>query len=385
MSYYNNYFYQTSPTYMGRGAVIQLGIEAQKRGLKKFLIVTDAFIASSFIIEKVKASLDAVGAEYVIYDGCNVDPYDTKVYEAYDLAQKENVDGLIGVGGGGPMDAAKSVAILLDNGGPLNKYYMSYPPKSIIPLFEVATTTGTGSENTCFSVISDTTTGTKKVPYRDPDLAICDPDFVDSLPPDLTACTGMDAFAHAAETMTGLIQCSKTDALCGYGIKLLMENLETAVKDGSNKEARDNLMIASNLIGIGFGVMGCHLGHAIGQCIGAAYHTAHGISCAWPLGATMKYCAKTEANKVKMVADYMGLKYADDISDEDIGQLVCDEIDALMKRINVKPMTDYGITREGLIGIADIVMADNCWPVIPTPLTKEELEEMLGEIFDMNS
>ena len=385
MSYYNNYFYQTSPTYMGRGAVKQLGIEAQKRGLKKFLIVTDAFIASSFIIEKVKASLDAVGAEYVIYDGCNVDPYDTKVYEAYDLAQKENVDGLIGVGGGGPMDAAKSVAILLDNGGPLNKYYMSYPPKSIIPLFEVATTTGTGSENTCFSVISDTTTGTKKVPYRDPDLAICDPDVVDSLPPDLTACTGMDAFAHAAETMTGLIQCSKTDALWGYGIKLLMENLETAVKDGSNKEARDNLMIASNLIGIGFGVMGCHLGHAIGQCIGAAYHTAHGISCAWPLGATMKYCAKTEANKVKMVADYMGLKYADDISDEDIGQLVCDEIDALMKRINVKPMTDYGITREGLIGIADIVMADNCWPVIPTPLTKEELEEMLGEIFDMNS
>ena len=369
---------------MGRGAIKQLGIEAKERGLKKFLIMTDAFISGSYIMDKVKASLDAEGIEYVVYNGVNVDPADTKVYEAYDMAKAENVDGLIGVGGGGPMDAAKSVAILLDNGGPLNKYYMSYPPKSIIPLFEVATTTGTGSENTCFSVISDTETGTKKVPYRDPDLAICDADLVDELPADLTACTGMDAFAHAAETMTGLIQNPKTDALCGYGIRLLMENLETAVKDGTNKKARENLMIASNLIGIGFGVMGCHLGHAIGQCIGAAYHTAHGISCAWPLGATMKYAAKTEAKKVKMVADYMGLKYPEDISDEGIGQLVCDEINALMKRINVKPMTDYGITREGLIGIADIVMQDNCWPVIPTPLTKPELEELLGEVFDAN-
>ena len=384
MSYYNNYFYQTCPTYMGKGAVKQVGIEAVNRGIKKFLIVTDKFIGGSFIVDSVKATLDEVGVGYVVYDEVNVDPLDTKVYEAFDLAQKEGVVGLIGVGGGGPMDAAKSVAILLDNGGPLNKYYMSFPPKSIIPLFEIPTTTGTGSENTCFSVISDTETGTKKVPYRDPDLAICDPSFAYELPADLTACTGMDAFAHAAETMTGLIQNPKTDALCGYGIKLLMENLERAVKDGHDYEARDNLMIASNLIGIGFGVMGCHLGHAIGQCIGAAYHTPHGISCAWPLGITMKYAAVSEGEKVKMVADYMGLKYDEDISDEGIGQLVCDEINALMKRINVKPMTAYGITREGLIGIADIVMADNCWPVIPRELTKPELEEMLGEIFDAN-
>lgn len=192
----------------------------------------------------------------------------------------------------------------------------------------------------------------------------------------------MDAFAHAAETITGLIQNPHTDALCSYGIRELVKWMPVVVEDPSNKEGRDHLMSASNLIGIGFGEMGCHMGHAIGQCIGAAFHTAHGISCAWPLPATMEYCAVTEADKVKLVADSMGLEYPEDISNEAIGKLVSDAISDFMRKVHIKPMSEYGITRDALIGIADIVMADNCWPVIPRPLTKAELEELLGKVYD---
>ena len=385
MSYKINYYESTCYTWMGAGAVKKVGEAAKEKGLKKMLIVTDPFLGSSPIVEKVKASLDAEGVGYVVFDKCNVDPLDTVVYEAAELGKQEGIDGIIGLGGGSPMDAAKSIGILQTNPAPLSQYYGVFAPNPTVPIFESPTTTGTGSESTFYSVISDTTTNTKKVPFQKADLAICDPELTYDLPAELTAATAMDAFAHAAECMTGLIQCPKTDALCGWGIKLLMENVETAVHDPHNEKARENMMIASNLIGAGFGVMGCHLGHAIGQCMGAAFHTTHGISCAWPLPAVMEYAAVSEPEQVKLVADYMGLTYDPDITPEGIGKLVSDEIKALMKRIHIKPMTEYGITREAMVGIADIVMADNCWPVIPRPLSKAQLEEMLGDIWDYNS
>jgi alcohol dehydrogenase class IV len=368
---------------MGPGSVKQVGISAKEKGITKMMIVTDPFLAKQEnVVGKVKKSLEDNGIEYVVFDKINVDPLDTIVYEGEEFAKAEKVNGLVGVGGGSSMDAAKSIDILMTNPRPLSQYYYSWDYKPGPPVFEVPTTTGTGSENTYYSVISDTTLNVKKVPLKKPDLAICDPELTYGLPAGLTAATGMDAFAHAAETMTGMIQCALTDALCGFGITLLMNNLPTAVEQPDNKEARDNLMIASNLIGRGFGVMGCHLGHAIGQCIGARYHTTHGISCAWPLPATMEYSAISEPEKVKMVADYMGLKYPENISNERIGKLVSEAISDFMHVVHIKPMSEYGIDRDGLIGIADIVMEDNCWPVIPRELTKPELEELLGKVYD---
>ncbi len=384
MAYPKEYYMygQKCPVYTGPGIVKEVGNQAKARGCKKVFIVTDPVLAETDIVGRVINSIEDAGLEYVLYSDVNVDPLDTKIYEATDIAKKEEVDCIVGVGGGSSMDAAKSIDILFGNPGPLSRYYMSLDHKPSIPVFEVPTTTGTGSECTMFSVISDTQTGTKKVPYKIPDLAFCDPELTYDLPAHLTAATGMDAFAHAAETMTGLIQNPHTDALCSYGIRELVKYLPVACEEPHNIEARQHMMDASNLIGIGFGEMGCHIGHAIGQCIGAAFHTTHGISCAWALPATMEYCAVTEADKVKMVADCMGLEYPDDISNEDIGKLVSDSISAFMSRIKVKPMSEFGITRDALIGIADIVMQDNCWPVIPRELTKPELEELLGRVYD---
>ncbi len=384
MAYPKEYYTygQKCPVYTGPGIVKEVGKQAKARGCKKVFIVTDPFLATTDIVKKVTDSVTAEGLDYVVYSEVNVDPLDTVIYEATDIAKKENVDCIVGVGGGSSLDAAKSIDILFANPGPLSRYYMSLDHKPSIPLFEVPTTTGTGSECTMFSVISDTQTGTKKVPYKIPDLAFCDPELTYDLPAHLTAVTGMDAFAHAAETMTGLIQNPHTDALCSYGIRELVKYLPIACEEPHNKEARQHMMDASNLIGIGFGEMGCHIGHAIGQCIGAAFHTTHGISCAWALPATMEYAAVTEGDKVKMVADFMGLDYPEDISNEGIGKLVSEAISAFMKKIKVQPMSEYGITREALIDIADIVMQDNCWPVIPRQLTKPELERLLGRVYD---
>ena len=384
MAYPKEYYRygQKCPVYTGAGIVKELGNQVKNYDCRKVLIVTDPQLAKTDIVEKVKNSLSEAGIAYTIYDKINVDPKDTVVEEGAVFAKEENVDGIVGVGGGSSLDGAKAIDILMTNPAPISQYYESWDYKDGPPLFLIPTTTGTGSECTFYSVISDTKLGVKKVCFKIATLGFCDPELTYGLPPSLTAVTGMDAFAHAAETITGLIQNPHTDALCSYGIRELVKWMPVVVEDPSNKEGRDHLMSASNLIGIGFGEMGCHMGHAIGQCIGAAFHMAHGISCAWPLPATMEYCAVTEADKVKLVADSMGLTYPEDISNEDIGRLVSDAISDFMRKVHIKPMSEYGITRDALIGIADIVMADNCWPVIPRPLTKAELEDLLGKVYD---
>ena len=384
MAYPKEYYTynQKCPVYTGVGIIKELGLKAREMGLTKAFVVTDKTLMEAGIAGKVIDSLKRGGVAYEIFDECNVDPLDTMVYKGAELCKASGADFIVGIGGGSPMDASKSIGILQTNEGPLSKYYMDFAPNPTLPIWEVPTTAGTGSECTFFSVISDTQTGTKKVPYHTPDMAWVDPEMTYDLPAHLTAATGLDALAHAMETMTGLIQNPHTDALCSFGIREIFKYLPIAVKEPHNYEAREHMMNASNLIGIGFGEMGCHLGHAIGQCIGGAFHTTHGISCAWALPATMEYAAKSEADKVKIIADFIGLKYDENISDEGIGKLVSNAVSDLMKEVKLQPMSEYGISREQLIGIADIVMVDNCWPVIPSPLTKAELEELLGRVYD---
>lgn len=380
MSYVH--YSQTCPTIMGSGAVEALGIKAKEYQVKKAVIVTDPGLSKTDVITKVKKSLEDQGIGYVLYDKVNVDPLDTVCEEGAEFAKKNQADAVVGVGGGSSLDCAKAVDLLLSNPAPLSQYYESWDYKECPPLFLLPTTAGTGSENTIYGVISDTALHVKKVIFKTGTCAICDPELTYGLPPALTAATGMDAFAHAAETMTGLIQNPKTDALGKYAIHKIVKWLPVAVREPGNKEAREEMMLASNMAGIAFTEMGCHLGHAIAQCMGGAFHVTHGISCAWALPATMAYAAVTEADKVKMVADAMGVAYPEDVTPEQIGTIVADAISDLMRTLELKPMSAYGITRDALIGIADIVMKDNCWPVIPRPLNKEQLEDLLGYVYD---
>lgn len=380
MGYYT--YGQKNPTFNGAGAVKEVGVQAKKFGCTKVCIVTDPGLAKTDVLPRVQKSLKDEGIRYVVFDKVNVDPLDTICEEGAEFAKQNMVDGIVGLGGGSSLDCSKAIDLLFTNPAPLSQYYESWDYKKSIPLFLVPTTAGTGSENTIYGVISDTKLNCKKVIFKVGDYAICDPELTYGLPPALTAATGMDAFAHAAETMTGLIQNPHTDALGIAAIERIVKWLPTAVKEPGNKEARAEMMLASNFAGIGFTEMGCHLGHAVAQCMGGAFHVTHGIACAWALPATIAYAAKTEDDKVKMIADAMGLSYSEDITPQAIGTLVAEAISELMKTIHLQPMSAFGITRDGLIGIADMVMADNCWPVIPSPLSKAELEEFLGQVYD---
>lgn len=373
---------QTCPTVFGNGAVSVAGDKAKEWNLKKVMIVTDAGLVKAGVVAKVQDALDKVGVESVVFDKIMADPTDTVVNEGGALGIEEKIDGIIGLGGGSPMDAAKAINILQTNPAPISKYYLTWEYKKPLPLILIPTTAGTGSENTIYSVITDSETHAKKVALATATYAICDPELTYGLPPAMTAATGMDVFAHAAESMTGVITNPMTEILAFDAIRKVVKYLPIAVEDPTNAEARYNMLLASNFAGIAFSNTCCHLGHALSQCMGAAFHVPHGISCAWALPETMAYCAKDRYDKVQGVADALGVVYEPGEPHELLGKKVADSMRNLMRKIGVKPMADYDISKEQLVGIADMILADNCFPYIPTPMTKPDVEKFLAQVYD---
>lgn len=377
-----SHYSQTCKTFLGNGAAKITGEKAKEFGCTRVLLVTDKILHELGVINPVIDSLKAAGVEYVIYDKVESDPKDTCCDAGAKVGAENKVDGVIGVGGGSVIDAAKSIDLVIVNGGRTKDWYSTWDYKPLLPLILLPTTSGTGTENTIFSVITDVDTGQKKVTFVVGSLAICDPELTYAMPKDVTSSTGIDAFAHAAEGMTGKITNPMTDLISPESIRLIMKWLPVACNDPKNPQARYEMMKAANFAGIAFSNCSCHFGHAVSQCMGAAFHVPHGISCAWALPETMAYCAEVVPDRVKMVADAMELKYAANISNSDLGLMVADGIRDLMKSLGVKSMADYGITRQQLIDIAEAVTQDNNFDLAPSKLTKAEVEMYLGKMYD---
>jgi alcohol dehydrogenase class IV len=169
--------------------------------------------------------------DYVVLCAGQLDPLDSKCQEAADLAKKSGCDGIVAIGGGSTMDCAKAADILIANPSPLYKYYGSWDYKKGVPLICVPTTAGTGSENTIYGVINATEgpdAGMKKVILYTADLAICDPVLTYKLPKALTAATGLDAFAHCAESVTCNIENPLVEVLAMDGISRVCKYLPIA-------------------------------------------------------------------------------------------------------------------------------------------------------------
>ena len=379
-------FSMTNPCIMGTGARFQLAEKAKEFGITHMFIVSDPGIEKAGVLNEPIKLLQDAGIQVTVFSKVNSDPLESMCEEGADACLAAGCDGMLAIGGGSSMDAAKAMKILLNNPKPLYQYYGSWDyQKSPIPLLCMPTTAGTGSENTIYGVINCTNgpdKGMKKVVLLTADLAICDPELTYKLPKALTAATGLDAFAHCAEAVTCNISNPYVEVLAMDGISRVCKWLPIAYNDPTNVEARQQMLFAANLGGIAFSATCCHLGHAISQQMGAVFHCPHGISCAWALPEVMAYSAKGKPDKVAMVADYLGIPYEKDDSPEVLGNKVADGIRAFMRKMDVQSIKEYGIKREDLIEICDLVMADNCFPFIPTPLNRDEVREILGRVYD---
>lgn len=264
------------------GCSEQLGEKARELGIERLLIVTDEGIANLGIMDVALHSLATSGISVAVYKGVLADPPESVVYDALALARQVDANGICGFGGGSSMDVAKLVALLCATGEDLPAVYgVGNARGERLPLIQVPTTAGTGSEVTPIAIVTtgETTKQGVVAPQLLPDLALLDADLTLGLPASVTAATGIDAMVHAIEAFTSKIKKNPySDMLAREALRLLSANIVDAVEHGGNRVTRSNMLFGSMLAGQAFANAPVAAVHALAYPLGGHYHISHGLS-----------------------------------------------------------------------------------------------------------
>jgi alcohol dehydrogenase class IV len=376
---------QLCPVIFGTGAVEQLPVKVKELGGTKALCIYDNGVKAAGISDKIIAGLAAAGIEVVTFDGVMPDAPDTVINNIGKLAQDEKVDIVIGVGGGSTLDSAKAAAILVENPLPINRYFVTtgIQFQSSTPVILVPTAAGTGSEVTLMAVLHDHELHAKNGVLKAANLAIVDPELTLTVPPAITAATGLDALSHAIEAFTSNRSNPKSDVLSLAAIKLVAENLEIAYKNGSDIASRENLSFASNIAGMAFNDASVHFGHAAAHELGVRLNVSHGVACAYTIPEVIAFSADSIPRKSVQIAEALGLKLPQGTSAEAAANAAADWIRNLMRRLRIKSLREQGISREAAVSCAQGAVENN-WFVVcaPKPVDVSVMACLIGRMYD---
>ena len=337
---------------IGIGAAKQIGAECKALGGKKALIVTDPGVVKAGLIDGIQGSLESENVETGIFDKVVAEPPFGVVDESAQMAREEGYDVIIGIGGGSSLDVAKGASLMAINKGKVLDYAgIDLVPKGGLPKILLPTTGGTGSEVTRVFVVTDEAENTKKVVYTNfnlADVAIVDPLLSVSMPPVVTADTGIDALVHAIESYVSVKATPFSDILAIEAIRLIAENLPITYAKASNLEARYNMALAASLAGLAFTSSGVGGVHGLAYVLGTEYHMSHGRSNAIMLPHVMEYNKIGGIHRFVQIAKAMG---------ENIGTLSAYEaagksihaVKNLLEAVDISiKLPDYGIHERDL-------------------------------------
>lgn len=352
------------PVLFGDRVSLQTASKLKEMGLKKVLCVFDKDLKATGIIDPILNNLRALEIQMVEYDAVIPDPPDTIVDAGGELGRQEQVDCILGIGGGSSLDTAKGINILMTNNPPITNYFSArVPQKPGVKLVLIPTTSGTGSEVTTVSVITNTGTSLKRSVSGancTADLAIVDPHLTIGLPPRITAFTGMDAFAHALEAYTSIGTTMMSDVLSEKAIELISRYLPRAVREGSDLEARTQMSFASTIAGYSFSNAYVHIGHAIAHTLGALAHVPHGIGCAIAAPPVVQFVAGIYPERIRRIGEILGLELKDSLSLQELAEAVMDGIRSLNKEIGIPTLKELGVRDSDLPEIARVSAGDSC-------------------------
>lgn len=376
---------RTSPILFGAGASGETGAKVKELGCEKVLLVTDRGVKDAGIAEGVLKSLEEAGVKTVLYDGILPDPTDRIIEEGAAVARSEGVDGVVAVGGGSVLDAAKGINVLLTNPPPISLYFgVNVPQNPGKVLVLLPTTAGTGSEVTCISVVTDTQNN-RKIGVIGPNctatLAVVDPALTLKMPPQLTAATGMDAFSHAAEALTSALANPVADILAERAVFLVSRYLPKAVENGTDLEARTQLSLAAMIAGIAFNDALPHLGHAIAHTLGARFHIPHGVACALVLPEVLEYAAEVAPHKVRLIGKAMGLELDGGMPDREAAGAVARAVKDFSAGVGIPALKDLKVEEQALLSIVPDVLKDDCAAFVPRETTAEMVGAVLRSVY----
>lgn len=293
----STFTFNTTPSLLcGPGSIAQLGERARALQCRHVMLVTDAGIVQAGLLQPALDSLAQADVAATVYDSVLADPPEALVLAATQQAVAASIDGVIGLGGGSSMDVAKLVALLAKGEEKLADIYgVGMAKGRRLPLIQVPTTAGTGSEVTPIAIITVGETEKKGVvsPVLLPDLAILDADLTLSVPPHVTAATGVDAMVHAIESYTSANANNNpvSRALACEALRLLGANIREAVQNGSNREARSAMLLGAMLAGQAFANSPVAAVHALAYPLGGVFHVSHGLSNALVLPEVLRFNA----------------------------------------------------------------------------------------------
>lgn len=292
----NRFQFQTVPNIIaGLGTIQELSSILKQGRYQRVLLVTDPGMLQHQLHLPILEIIEDAGLDYAIYSDVQADPPEHVVLEAADFAKQENVDIVIGFGGGSSMDVAKLIAILShpsQHQSLSDLYGVNQATGPRLPLILVPTTAGTGSEVTPISIVTtgETTKTGIVAPILFADTAILDATFTQNLPPLITAATGIDAMVHAIEAYTSKIKKNPySDMLAKHALKLLNANLQRVLDDGQDLDARQNMLVGSMLAGQAFANAPVGAVHALAYPLGGHFHISHGHSNALVLTEVLKF------------------------------------------------------------------------------------------------
>lgn len=316
-----NSFHFDLPTSIvyGIDSAAQLPAILREAGYRNVLILTDQGIQESGLLPSIMAGLDDAAVLATVFADVEPNPKDDNVQAGAATAREYEVDCLVAVGGGSPIDCAKAVSVVAAHGGHVRDYADSANiTKPGLPLIAIPTTAGTGSEVTFGAVITDTENHVKftvKHQQTAPSIALVDPRLTVTMPPVLTAATGMDALTHAIEAYTAAVAEPLADAAALYAVELIATHLKTAVFDGQNLEARAGMLLGSLLAGIAFSHSDVAAVHCIAEALGGKYDAPHGVCNAVALPEVMAYNLESCQRRYARIGRAMGITATDDADD----------------------------------------------------------------------
>lgn len=329
----------TPVSYTGWGCLHQLLPEVEKFKATNILIVTDPFLKELGLTDKIEQPLLAKGYATTIYTDIAPEPPLAIGEKLVDFTRKYHFDLVIGLGGGSALDLAKLAAVLAVHDGKVADYLNLTGTKTLeqkgLPKILIPTTSGTGSEVTNISVLSlETTKDVVTHDYLLADIAIVDPELTISLPPKVTAATGVDALTHAIEAYVSVNANEVTDGLALQAIRLISGSIRTAVHEGQNRQARSDMSYGSYLAGLAFFNAGVAGVHALAYPLGGQFHIAHGDSNAVLLPYVMGYIRQSCEKRLKDILDAMGISSAN-LSQEEASYKCVDALQQLVQDVNI--------------------------------------------------
>ncbi|SFR87388.1 iron-containing alcohol dehydrogenase [Anaeromicropila populeti] len=355
-------------TFFGKGAVNMLVPELKKMGVKRGLIVTDPFLYETGAATRVGDVLLKADVEYAVYYQVQPNPTIDVVNECIEAARTLQVDLLVAVGGGSAIDTAKAVSIVVANGGSVEQYEgMNKSLKPGLPVVAVNTTAGTGSECTSFYIVTDPVRHSKMA-MIDPNCmvvaAINDIDFMISMPPKLTAATGMDALTHAIEAKLSLRANPVTDKDANWAMETIYRFLPGAVENGSDEEARTMMAYAENVAGMAFSNAGLGMVHAMAHALGGKYNLPHGVCNAVLLPYVLAFngtCQETRQRFVEIARAFQ-LAGWEDMTPEQALDAGVKAISLLSKRVGIPhSLAELNVVNPVHFGeLADLALKDAC-------------------------